>query len=64
MREAKKNGKAEGRDLALLEDRIAIGQGRRQIYGSQIGNDNDTKLYYILCQTKYTIKVQNLTLKT
>lgn len=36
MREAVKKGKAQGSALALLEDRVAIGQGKKQIYGSQI----------------------------
>jgi uncharacterized protein DUF6624 len=49
MTEAVKNGRANASDLALLEDRVAIGQGRKQIYGSQIGRDpDDTRLYYIL----------------
>lgn len=47
MREAVKNGKARGSSLALLEDRVALGQGKRQIYGSQIGRDPDTQLYYV-----------------
>lgn len=48
MREAVKNGKAQGSSLALLEDRVAIGQGKRQIYGSQIGRDDETGQYYVL----------------
>lgn len=47
MREAVKNGKARGSDLALLEDRVALRQGRKQIYGSQIGKDIKTQLYYV-----------------
>jgi hypothetical protein len=47
MREAVKNGKAERSSLALLEDRVALGQGKMQIYGSQIGRDNQTQLYYV-----------------
>lgn len=47
MREAVKNGKAKGSSLALLEDRVALRKGKKQIYGSQIGRDNDTKLYYV-----------------
>lgn len=47
MREAVKNGKAQGSSLALLEDRVALGQGRKQIYGSQIGRDPVTQLYYV-----------------
>ena len=47
MRDAVKNGKAQGSSLALLEDRVALGQGKRQIYGSQIGRDNETQTYYV-----------------
>lgn len=47
MREAVKNGKAQGSSLALLEDRVALGQGKRQIYGSQIGRDPETQIYFI-----------------
>ena len=47
MREAVKQGDANARDLALLEDRVALGQGKRQIYGSQIGHDPETG-YYVL----------------
>lgn len=48
MREAVKNGKAQGSSLALLEDRVALGQGKRQIYGSQIGRDEETGEHYVL----------------
>lgn len=47
MREAVKNGKATGSSLALLEDRVALRQGKRQIYGSQIGMDPETNLYIV-----------------
>jgi hypothetical protein len=47
MREAVKNGKAKGSSLALLEDRVALGQWKRQIYGSQISRDPETQEYYI-----------------
>jgi len=47
MREAVKNGKAKGSSLALLEDRVALGQGKRQIYGSQIGRDSKTLVYHV-----------------
>ena len=36
MREAVENKKAEPSELALLEDRVAMRHGRKQIYGSQI----------------------------
>jgi hypothetical protein len=39
MRDAVKNGKAKGSRLALLEDRVALAQGKKQIYGSQISQD-------------------------
>lgn len=48
MREAVKNGKAQASSLALLEDRVALGQGKRQVYGSQIGRDAETKKYFVL----------------
>lgn len=48
MREAVKTGNATGSSLALLEDRVALGEGRRQIYGSQIGYDSDTQKNYVL----------------
>jgi len=47
MREAVKNGKANGSDLALLEDRVLIGQGKKQIYGSQITMDSRTGQYML-----------------
>jgi hypothetical protein len=47
MREAVKQGKARGSSLALLEDRVALGQGKRQIYGSQIGRNPETQVYYV-----------------
>ena len=39
MRDAVKNGKANPADLALLEDRVALREGRKQIYGSQVRFD-------------------------
>ena len=39
MREAVKNNKAEPSALALLEDRVALKHGKKQIYGSQITGD-------------------------
>lgn len=45
MREAVKNRKAQPSALALLEDRVALRQGKRQIYGSQIGMDKDGKAF-------------------
>lgn len=48
MREAVKKGNAQPSALALLEDRVALGQGKKQIYGSQIGRDQATGEYYVL----------------
>ncbi len=42
MREAVKKGDAKASTLALLEDKVALGQGKKQIYGSQIITDNET----------------------
>lgn len=47
MRGAVKNGKASAAELALLEDRVALGQGKRQVYGSQISRDPETEKYYV-----------------
>lgn len=47
MRAAHKDGKFRGQELALLEDRISIAQGRKQIYGSQISSDPDTGEHYL-----------------
>lgn len=43
MRKAVKKGNAQGSDLALLEDRTAIDQGRKQVYGSQLSFDQEKK---------------------
>jgi hypothetical protein len=47
MRQAVKDGKAEGSSLAMLEDRVALAQGRKQLYGSQIHTDMETNQYYV-----------------
>jgi hypothetical protein len=47
IRQAVKDGKANGSQLAMLEDRVAIRQGRKQIYGSQITRDNQSGKYSI-----------------
>lgn len=48
MREAVKKGNANASSLALLEDRVALREGKKQIYGSQIGRDQETGEYYVL----------------
>lgn len=47
MRDAVKAGKAQGSSLALLEDRVLMRQGKKQIYGSQIRRDKLTGNYAI-----------------
>lgn len=47
MREAVKNGNANASSLALLEDRVEMRKGNRQIYGSQITTDPTTKELYV-----------------
>jgi hypothetical protein len=47
MREAVAKGNARPSSLALLEDRVALRQGEKQIYGSQIGRDQETGEYYV-----------------
>lgn len=48
MREAVKKGNASPGSLALLEDRVVLRQGEKQIYGSQIGQNSETGEYYVL----------------
>ncbi len=47
MKEAVKLGNANKQDLALLEDRVALRQGRKQIFGSQIYKDKGTGENYL-----------------
>ena len=44
LREAVKNGNAKAKNLALMEDRVLLAQGEKQIYGSQLEQgDNSIK---------------------
>jgi hypothetical protein len=45
MREAVKKGNAKPAQLAMLEDRTALGQGKKQIYGSQLYTDDKNEQY-------------------
>ena len=45
MREAVKKGKAQPQNLALLEDRVLMKQGKKQIYGSQLITNEKTGKY-------------------
>ena len=47
MREAVKKGNANPGNLAYLEDRVALREGRRQIYGSQSSKNKTTNKLYI-----------------
>lgn len=47
MRDAVKNGNANSSSLALLEDRVALRKGGKQIYGSQISRDQETGEYFV-----------------
>ena len=47
LREAVKNGKAKASYLALMEDRVLLAQGEKQVYGSQLEMDNKTNLYVL-----------------
>ncbi len=47
MKEAVSKGDANASSLALLIDRIEIREGRKQVYGSQIGTNPLTKTQYI-----------------
>ena len=48
MREAVAKGNAKPRSLALLEDRVALREGRKQIYGSQVYVGLGPKEKYVL----------------
>lgn len=48
MRNAVKDGKANSKSLALLEDRVSLGKGELQVYGSQIGTNHVTGELYVL----------------
>jgi hypothetical protein len=47
MQQAVKDGNIRKSAMALLEDRIALRQGKKQIYGSQIQGDIDGTFYYV-----------------
>jgi hypothetical protein len=48
MRAAVLEGKASPSEFAMLEDRVAVQEGRKQIYGSQVGRDETTGQFYFL----------------
>lgn len=48
IRQAVKDGKATAGNLALLEDRVSLRKGKRQIFGSQVSWNLKTNVYYVL----------------
>jgi hypothetical protein len=48
MREAVKKGDAKASSLALLEDRVAMRQGKKQIYGSQVSWNMKTNERFVI----------------
>lgn len=47
MRDAVKKGNAKASSLALLEDRVALREGKKQIYGSQVSYHPTTKIPFV-----------------
>ena len=47
MREVVKKSNVDGSHLAIVEDQFVVGQGKKQIYGSQIKEDKKTHLVYV-----------------
>jgi len=47
VREAVKNKKADSRDLAKMEDRVLVRQGKKQLYGTQFSRDSVTQKYFL-----------------
>lgn len=48
LRQAANEGKLEKRHLALLEDRVLVDLGKKQLYGTQIGTDPKTGKFIVL----------------
>ncbi|HEY4482427.1 MAG TPA: DUF6624 domain-containing protein [Candidatus Brocadiaceae bacterium] len=47
IRDAVKKGIQDGSSLAMLEDRVALRQGKKQVYGTQIHRDEKTGKFFI-----------------
>ncbi len=47
MEQAVKEGNAKSQNFALLKDRVLLGEGKQQIYGTQVGVDQGTGEYYL-----------------
>jgi hypothetical protein len=48
MKAAVKNGKAKARNFAFLQDRIALREGKKQIYGTQVFQNIKTNECFVL----------------
>ncbi len=48
LRLAVKEGKARAGELALLEDKVAMAKGKRQVYGTLFGRDTSTGDFYVM----------------
>lgn len=47
IREAQKKNDIDPESVAMLEDRVAVGQGRKQLYGSQLEYDPKSRAYIV-----------------
>ena len=47
MEQAVEDDKARSQNFALLKDRVLLGEGKKQVYGSQIGKHQETGEYYV-----------------
>ena len=47
MKKAVKDGDAKSQNFALLKDRVLLGMGEKQLYGSQIAKNKETGEYYV-----------------
>lgn len=48
VRKAFREGKVEANLFAYLEDRVAVGKGEKQVYGTQVGTNVKTNTMYVL----------------
>lgn len=55
MEKAYKNKKADGYDLAILEDMVALRKGQKQIYGSYIIRNKDKRYYLAPLEDPFNI---------
>lgn len=48
LKDAVKKGNARASSMAMLVDRIAVREGKKQIYGTQLARSPETEEYYVL----------------